>query len=313
MAEITAGLVKELREKTGVGMMDCKKALAENNGDLEASIDWLRAKGLSKAAKKADRAAAEGLVGIVAEGRHGAAIEFNSETDFVARNETFQKAVSGVTQIALAKKGDLPAILAAPAPDGSGTVQDQITSLIATIGENMTLRRAAYLKVESGTVGSYIHNVIAPGLGRIGILVALESTGEGEALNAFAKKLAQHIAAAGPVALSEADIPAERLERERAVALEQVKEDPKLAGKPQNVLDGAVNGKVRKVMEEIVLLKQKFIHDDKLTVEAAAKAAEKDVGAPVKVAAFVRFQLGEGVEKPKDDFAAEVAGMTAKG
>jgi elongation factor Ts len=309
MAEITAGLVKELREKTGVGMMDCKKALAENGGDLEASIDWLRAKGLSKAAKKADRAAAEGLVGIEVAGNKAAAIEFNSETDFVARNDQFQSAASAIAKIGLEKNGDRDAILAAKSPDGDGTVSDMITRLIATIGENMTMRRSAALSVNKGAIGSYVHASIAPGLGRIGVLVAVESEAAGEELDALAKKLAQHIAAAGPIALSDADIPAERMERERAVAIEQVKEDPKLVGKPQNVIDGAVNGKVRKVLEELVLLKQKYIHDDKATVEQAVQNAAKALGKPVAITKFVRFALGEGVEKKVDDFAAEVAAM----
>jgi elongation factor Ts len=309
MAEITAALVKELREKTGVGMMDCKKALAENGGDLEASIDWLRAKGLSKAAKKADRAAAEGLVGVEVAATKAAAIEFNSETDFVARNEQFQRAASALAKIALDKKGDRDAVLAAPAPEGGGSVNDMITGLIATIGENMTLRRVDAVSVNKGAIGSYVHAAIAPGLGRIGVLVAVESEAEGEELDAFAKKVAQHIAAAAPIALSDADIPAERMERERAVAIEQVKEDPKLAGKPQNVIDGAVNGKVRKVLEELVLLKQKYIHDDKATVELAVQNIAKTVGKPVAITRFVRFALGEGVEKKQDDFAAEVAAM----
>lgn len=315
MAEISAALVKQLREKTDAPMMDCKRALTESNGDLEAAVDWLRAKGISKAAKKADRAAAEGLVGVrlARQGAqaHGAAIELNSETDFVARNVQFQRAAANVAQIALAHKGDVAAILAAPAPE-AGSIQDMITGLIATIGENMTLRRAAYLEVASGAVASYVHAQVGEGLGRIGVLVALESEKPGDALDAFANQLAQHVAAAAPIALRDSDIPAERLERERAVALEQVRGDEKLVGKPQQVLDGAVNGKVRKVLEELVLLKQKFIHDDKLTVEQAVKAAEKDVGAPIVVKGFVRFQLGEGVEKKVDDFAAEVAATIGK-
>jgi elongation factor Ts len=310
MAEISAALVKELREKTGAGMMDCKKALAENAGEIEASIDWLRAKGIAKAGTKADRAAAEGLVALVLEPKKGAMIELNSETDFVARNEQFQAAASAISPLAIVHNGDREAILAASATVGEGTVSTMITNLVATIGENITLRRAGAVSVTNGVVASYIHAQIAPGLGRIGVLVALESEGAVEPLDVFGKKLAQHIAAAGPVALSESDVPTERLDRERAVALEQVKEDPKLVGKPQNVLDGAVNGKVRKVLEEIVLLKQKFIHDDKLTVEQAVQAAAKDVGAPVALTSFLLFKLGEGVEKAKDDFAAEVASMT---
>lgn len=315
MAEISAALVKQLREKTDAPMMDCKRALTESGGDLEAAVDWLRAKGISKAAKKADRAAAEGLVGVklARQGNQasGAAIELNSETDFVARNVQFQRAAGSIATIALAQKGDVAAILAAPAPDG-GSVQDMITGLIATIGENMTLRRAAYLEVPSGTVVSYVHAQVGEGLGRIAVLVALESEKTGDALEAFANQLAQHVAAAAPIALSDSDIPAERLERERAVALEQVKGDPKLEGKPQQVLDGAVNGKVRKVLEDLVLLKQKFIHDDKLTVEQAVKAAEKSVGGGIVLKGFVRFQLGEGVEKKAEDFAAEVAATIGK-
>lgn len=316
MAEISAALVKQLREKTDAPMMDCKRALTESGGDLEAAVDWLRAKGISKAAKKADRAAAEGLVGVrlAQEGAsaRGAAIELNSETDFVARNLQFQRAAAGIADVALAHKGEVAAILAAPAPEG-GTIQEMITGLIATIGENMTLRRAAYLEVDSGAVVSYVHAQIADGLGRIAVLVALESAKPGAALDALANQIAQHVAAAAPIALSDGDIPAERLERERAVALEQVKGDPKLAGKPQQVLDGAVTGKVRKVLEDLVLLKQKFIHDDKLTVEQAVKAAEKEIGAPITLKGFVRFQLGEGVEKKVDDFAAEVAATIGKG
>lgn len=316
MAEISAALVKQLRDKTDAPMMDCKRALKESDGDLEAAVDWLRAKGISKAATKADRAAAEGLVGVrlAQDGARvrGVAIELNSETDFVARNVQFQRAATIVSAVALTEKGDVSAILAAAAPDG-GTIQDMITGLIATIGENMTLRRAAYLEVSSGAIASYVHAQIAEGLGRIAVLVALESTKPSDALDALANQLAQHVAAAAPIALSDADIPAERLERERAVALEQVKGDPKLAGKPQQVLDGAVTGKVRKVLEDLVLLRQKFIHDDKLTVEQAVKAAEKEVGAPITVKGFVRFQLGEGIEKKVDDFAAEVAATIGKG
>lgn len=311
MADVSASLVKELREKTGAGMMDCKKALTETGGDIEAAVDWLRAKGLSKAAKKADRAAAEGLVAVALRkqggGAVGAAIELNSETDFVARNETFQKAATAIAKIGLDADGDVSAILAAKAPDGDGAVQDMITRLIATIGENMTLRRAAALAVEQGVVVSYVHGAVTEGAGRIGVLVALSSAGDVAMLEEFGRKVAMHVAAAAPIALTEAEVPAERIERERAIALETVKEDPKLVGKPQNVIDGAVNGKVRKVLEELVLLKQKFVHAPDVTVDAAVKAAEKDVGAPLKIEGFVRFQLGDGVEKPKDDFAAEVA------
>ena len=310
MAEITAALVKELREKTGVGMMDCKKALAETNGDLEAAIDWLRAKGLSKAAKKADRAAAEGLVGVAVDGTRGAVIEFNSETDFVARNEGFQKAAGQFAKAALANKGDRDKILAAPGE--GGTIQEQITQLIATIGENMSLRRVDYVDVADGVVVPYVHGAVADGLGRIGVLVALESKGKQDVLTDVAKKVAMHVAATGPLALSDSEVPADAVARERAVYEEQVKEDPKMVGKPDNVLKGVVEGRLRKFFEEVVLTKQKFVMAPDQTVEAWVKAAEKDAGAPIKIAAFKYFRLGEGVEKPKDDFAAEVAGMTGK-
>ncbi|KAF0187289.1 MAG: elongation factor Ts [Hyphomonadaceae bacterium] len=310
MAEITAALVKELREKTGVGMMDCKKALGETSGDLEAAVDWLRAKGLSKAAKKADRAAAEGLVGVAVSGNKGAIIEFNSETDFVARNEGFQKAAAQFASTALAAKGDHDKLLSAPG--AGGTVSDQITQLISTIGENMTLRRSSYVEVSEGVVAPYVHSQVADGLGRIGVLVALESKGKTDVLMDVAKKVAMHVAATGPLALADSEVPAEAVARERAVYEEQVKEDPKMVGKPENVLKGVVEGRLRKFFEEVVLTKQKFVMAPDQTVEAWVKAAEKDAGAPIKIAAFRYFRLGEGVEKPKDDFAAEVAGMTGK-
>jgi elongation factor Ts len=314
MAEVTAALVKELREKTGAGMMDCKKALAETDGDIEAAVDWLRAKGLSKAAKKADRAAAEGLVAVASEragaGARAALIEFNAETDFVARNQTFQDAARSFAAIALAQGGDLDKTLAASAP-GGGTVSDAVTGLIATIGENMTLRRAASLSVEEGTVAVYLHNAVAEGLGRIGVLVALQSSGKVEVLEDLGRKIAMHIAATNPLALSEADVPADRLERERTVLLEQISQDPKSADKPKQVQEKMLEGRIRKFLEESVLLKQAFVVNPDLTVEAAVKEAEKPAGAPIVVKAFVRFALGEGVEKaPAGDFAAEVAALT---
>jgi elongation factor Ts len=315
MAEISAALVKELRDKTGAGMMDCKKALSENSGDIEAAIDWLRAKGLSKAAKKADRAAAEALVAATSArdgaGGKAAMIEFNAETDFVARNDTFQAAARSFAQAALKVDGDLAKLLAQPSPNGDGTVQDAVTSLIATIGENMMLRRSASLAVNPGAVGVYIHNAVSEGLGRLGVMVALESAGSAPALEDLARKIAMHVAATNPVALSEAEVPAERLEREKAILAEQIAQDPKAAGKPQQVLDKMMEGRIRKFLEEVVLLKQSFVVNPDLTVEAAVKAAEKDVGAPITVKAFVRFALGEGVDKgPESDFAAEVAAMT---
>jgi elongation factor Ts len=311
MAEITAALVKDLREKTGVGMMDCKKALAENNGDLEASIDWLRAKGLSKAAKKADRAAAEGIVAIALAGKQGAVVELNSETDFVARNADFQKAAGAFAKLALTADTH-DALLIAP-HDGQ-KVSDAVTNLVATIGENITLRRSAKIQVENGAIAAYVHSKVdgSDNLGRIAVLVALESTGDTAALESFGKKVAMHIASANPLALSESEIPAERTEREKSVILEQIKEDPKAAGKPQQVLDKMLEGRMRKFFEESVLTKQAFVLNPDQTVEAAAKDVEKAVGAPVKIAGFVRFAVGEGVEKRQDDFAAEVASMTGK-
>lgn len=311
MAEITAALVKDLREKTGVGMMDCKKALGETNGDLEAAIDWLRAKGLSKAAKKADRAAAEGIVAIAIAADHGTVIELNSETDFVARNADFQKAAGDFAKLAL-KAADHDALLNS-VHEGQ-KVSEAVTQLIATIGENITLRRSAKLQVENGIIAAYVHAKVdgQEHIGRIAVMVALESTGKKEELESFGKKLAMHIASANPLALSEADIPADRIEREKAVLLEQLKEDPKAAGKPQQVLDKMIEGRMRKFFEESVLTKQAFILNPDQTVEAAVADAAKAAGAPVAIKAFVRFGVGEGVEKKTDDFAAEVAAMSGQ-
>jgi elongation factor Ts len=288
-------------------MMDCKKALAENNGDLEASVDWLRAKGLSKAAKKADRAAAEGVVAAAVSGNAGAVIELNSETDFVARNADFQKAASSYAKLALSA-ADHNALLTAKT--GAGSVQDEVTNLIATIGENITLRRSAKIAVGDGVVVSYVHNAITDGVGRIGVLVAIESTGEKAALEKFGKGVAMHIAASNPLALTEGDIPADRVDREKAVLVEQIKEDPKAQGKPDQVIEKMLEGRLRKFFEESVLLKQAFVMNPEQTVEAAAAEAAKAAGAPVSVKAFVRFAVGEGVEKRTDDFAAEVAAMS---
>ena len=309
MAEITAALVKDLREKTGVGMMDCKKALAENNGDLEASIDWLRAKGLSRAAKKADRAAAEGIVAIAMGIGQGSVVELNSETDFVARNSDFQNAAGAFAKLAL-KSGDHQSLL--EAPHEGQKVSDAVTGLIATIGENITLRRSAKLNVQDGVVAAYVHSKVdgADHLGRLAVLVALESKGEKAALESFGKKVAMHIASANPLALSETDIPPDRVEREKTVLLEQIKEDPKAQGKPQQVLDKMLEGRMRKFFEESVLSKQAFVLNPDQTVEAALKDAEKAAGAPIRIASFVRFAVGEGVEKRAGDFAAEVAAMS---
>ena len=310
MAEVSAALVKELREKTGVGMMDCKKALAENNGDLEASIDWLRAKGLSKAAKKAERAAAEGVIALAAGDKGAALIELNSETDFVARNETFQNAARGYAKIALAKKGDHDALLAAPAPGGAGAVSDEVTALIASIGENITLRRSAFLGVSEGAVASYVHNAVADGMGRIGVLVAAQSSGKRDVVEDIARKVAMHIAAFSPLALSESDIDPERVAREKAILVQQIQEDPKSAGKPDSVIEKMLEGRLRKFFEESVLLKQAFALNPDQKVEAAVAEAAKAAGAPITITAFIRLAVGEGVEKKTGDFAAEVAAMS---
>ncbi|MES1157137.1 MAG: translation elongation factor Ts [Alphaproteobacteria bacterium] len=310
MAEITAALVKDLREKTGAGMMDCKKALSETNGEMEAAIDWLRAKGLSKAAKKAERAAAEGVVAVEVAGSRAALIELNSETDFVARNADFQKAAHAFATLAL-DAVDHNALLAAKHPSGS-SVADHVTGLIATIGENITLRRSAALAVEPGLVAAYVHGKVenADNMGRIGVLVAVQSTGDKAVLTDIGKKVAMHIASANPLALNESDVPTDRVEREKAVLLEQIKEDPKAQGKPQQVLDKMLEGRLRKFFEESVLLKQAFVFNPDQTVDAAVKEAAKAAGAPIEIKAFVRFAVGEGVEKKADDFAAEVAAMS---
>ena len=299
MATITAAMVKDLRETTGVGMMDCKQALTANNGDIEASIDWLRKKGLAKAAKKSDRIAAEGLVGIIAHGHTGAVTEVNSETDFVARNETFQTMAKGIAEAALGAKGDLDKLAAAKFPGGKGTVADTIKEMIGTIGENMTLRRTAYLDVKKGAVASYIHNQMAPGLGKIGVIVALESTGDADALKSFGRQVAMHIAAANPQAVDVESLDQAVVERERAVLSEQAKE----SGKPANVIDKMVEGRIRKFYEEVVLLAQAFVHDPDTTVAKAIAAAEKAAGAPIKITGFHRFALGEGIDRTSEETA----------
>jgi elongation factor Ts len=308
MAEITAALVKDLREKTGAGMMDCKKALTETSGDIESAVDWLRKKGLSQAAKKAGRVAAEGLIGVATKGNRGAMIEINAETDFVARNDSFQDLVRKTTEIAVASGDDVEKIKSAAYPDG-GTVADKLTSLIATIGENMSLRRAINLSVGSGVVTSYVHSATAPGLGKIGVLVALESTGNAEKLTALGKDLAMHIAAANPMSVSVAELDAAAIERERNVLTEQAKS----SGRPDNVIAKMVEGRLRKFYEDVVLLEQPFVKDPDSRVSAVVEKAGKEIGAPVKVAAFRRFALGEGIERAANDFAAEVAAQAQLG
>lgn len=309
MTNITAAMVKELREKTGAGMMDCKGALSENAGDMEAAVDWLRTKGLAKAAKKAGRVAAEGLVGVAAGGQSGAVVEVNSETDFVARNENFQKMVTDISGVALSGNGDFDALLQAGYPGASKTVQEYVTEMVGTIGENMNVRRSAQVSVSKGVVASYMHSQVAPRLGKIGVLVGLESDGDTEKLAAFGKQVAMHIAATNPLALTADELDQEIVERERAIFAEQARE----SGKPEEIIGKMVEGRLRKFYEESVLLSQTFVIDGENTVEKAVKAAEADVGAPVKLTGFVRYALGEGIEKAEDDFAAEVAAAAAGG
>lgn len=302
MAEITAASVKELRERTGAGMMDCKKALSETDGNLEAAVDWLRAKGLAAAAKKAGRTAAEGLIAVVVEGARGAAVEVNSETDFVAKNEKFQDFARNVATLALAHGADVDALGAAHYP-GGGTVQEKLTENIATIGENQSLRRAALLEVTEGAVVSYVHNAVVPGLGKIGVLVALESAAPAEALQVLGKQIAMHIAAANPLALTGDSLDPSMIERERAIAIEKAKE----SGKPQNIAEKMVEGSLAKFRKDNALLSQLFVMDNKTPVAEVIASAAKDAGTGIELKGFVRFQLGEGIEREQSDFAAEVA------
>lgn len=303
MAELTAALVKELREKTGAGMLDCKKALTECNCDIETAVDWLRKKGLASAAKKAGRVAAEGLVAVAAKGTTGTVLEVNSETDFVARNDQFQAMARQSCDAALAASlNDIEALKTAKLPDGK-SVADTITNLIATIGENMSLRRVKTISVGQGVVSSYVHSAVSPGLGKIGVLVALESSGDAAKLAELGKQLAMHIAAAKPEALSIADVDQAKVAREKSV----VEETVKASGKPADIVAKMVEGRMRKYYEEVVLLEQPYIMNDKQKVSAAIEEASKTVGAPVKLVAFERYGLGEGIEKQQSDFAAEVA------
>jgi elongation factor Ts len=301
MAEITASMVKDLREKTGAGMMDCKKALSETGGDLEAAVDWLRAKGIAKAARKASRVAAEGLIGLAVEGRRAALVEVNSETDFVARNPDFQAMVNAVAAAALKTKGDVAALRAAPYQGSGPSIADKLSEMVATIGENMNVRRTAMLSVDQGVIGSYLHNQIAPGLGKIGVLVAVESSASPEKLAGFARQLAMHIAATNPVALDLSGVSPEVLEREKAILAE------KNAGKPANVLQRIFESGLKSFAKDHTLLEQAYVHDGTKSVAQALKEAEVQSGAPLRILGFVRFQLGEGIEKEAGDFAAEVA------
>ena len=296
MTQISAALVKDLREKTGAGMMDCKVALTETQGDIEAAIDWLRKKGLAKAAKKSGRVAADGLVGVAVEANFGVVVEVNSETDFVARNDDFQALVRGVVAVALDKGADAEAeaVKGAHYP-GGGTVAEAIANAIATIGENITLRRAQGLHVAHGVIGHYVHGQIADGLGRIGVIVALESTGSRDALTALGRQIAMHIAAASPIALDAAAIDPAVIAREKAVLAD------KNAGKPPHVLEKIVESGLKTYYKEVCLIDQAFVHDSSKSVAQAVKEAEKTVGAPIALKGFVRYALGEGIEKPAEE------------
>jgi len=302
MADITAAMVKDLRDKSGAGMMDCKKALSETGGEMDAAMDWLRTKGLAAAAKKSSRTAAEGLVGVAVAGTKGAAVEVNSETDFVAKNDQFQTFVREVTQIALATGGDVEALKAETMPSGK-TVEEVLTNNVATIGENQSLRRSRTLEVSKGAVVPYIHNAAAPGLGKIGVLVALESEASDEVLQTLGKQLAMHIAAAFPKALNEADLDESEIERERAIATEKASE----SGKPADIIAKMVEGGIAKYRKEHALVSQLFVMDSKTKISDVVAKAGKDAGAEIKLVDYVRFQLGEGIEKEQSDFAAEVA------
>ncbi len=309
MSAISASMVKELRDKTGAGMMDCKNALTEMKGDMEQAVDWLRKKGLAKAANKSGRIAADGLIGLAGSGKSAALVEVNAETDFVARNDQFRDMVTTVAALALKAGGDAEKTKSMPWPGGTGTVSDHVAELIAKIGENMTFRRAKAVSVGNGVVSTYMHNAAAPGLGKIGVLVALESSGNAEALDQFGKQLAMHIAAANPLAVTVKDIPADAIERERSVYTEQAQ----ASGKPADIVAKMVEGRLKKeFFQQVALMEQVFVVDGKETVANAIKAAEKAVGGPIAVKEFVRMALGEGIAKAQTDFAAEVAAMTKK-
>jgi elongation factor Ts len=301
MANISAQMVKELRESTGAGMMDCKAALSETNGDMTAAQDWLRKKGLSKAAKKAGRVAAEGLIGVLVQGTRGVVVEVNSETDFVARNDLFQGLVKMIADVALTAGTDVEKINAAKA--GSITVAESISETIAKIGENMTLRRAAGLSVGKGAIGAYVHNAVTDGLGKIGVIVALESAGKTDELSELARLLAQHVAAANPQAVDPSGLDPAVVEREKNVLADKFKQQ----GKPANVIEKIVESGLKTFYKEVCLLEQAYIRDDKKSVSQVLKEAEGKAGGPIKVAGFVRYALGEGIEKQETDFAAEVA------
>lgn len=300
---VTATLVKELRERTGAGMMDCKRALDDTKGDLEGAVDWLRKKGLAAAAKKAGRVAADGLIGVTTKGPGGAVVEVNSETDFVARNKDFQAFVRAVSGLAVDGGGELESLLRTAYPGTGRNVEEELTQLIATIGENLVLRRVKRLAVDQGLVASYVHNALGPGIGKIGVIVALASAASTEHLAALGKQLAMHVAAASPLYLDISSVPAEALDRERAVLREQAR----ASGKAEGIVERMVDGRLRKFYEEVVLLEQIFVVDQETKIAKVVEAAAKEAGAPIQVTGFARFALGEGIERQRTDFAAEVA------
>jgi elongation factor Ts len=307
MANITASMVKELRDQTGAGMMDCKAALTETGGNLEEAVDWLRKKGLMKAAKKAGRVAAEGLVGVAVGADAGALVEVNSETDFVARNDEFKTFVKRAAELGLEAGGDLEALLAKPM-GGGANVADQLTALVAKIGENMSVRRVAAIAVSPGVVSSYVHNAASPELGKIGVLVGLKSSAPKDKLEALGKQLAMHVAAAAPLALTVAHLPADVVERERNVQRELARQ----SGKPENVIEKMIEGRMRKFYEESVLLSQIFVIDGETSIAKVLEKASKDFGTPVAIEGFVRFQVGEGIEKAEGDFSDEVSKLAGR-
>jgi elongation factor Ts len=306
MANITGPMVKELRDKTGAGMMDCKTALVETNGNMEEAIDWLRKKGITKAAKKAGRAAAEGLIGVATGGHIGALVEVNAETDFVARNEEFKDFVKSAARITLEEEGDLEKTLARPM--GANSVQHTLTELVAKIGENMSVRRTVMLRVDPGVVSAYVHNASSPELGKIGVLVGLKSTADKDKLNALGKQIAMHVAAANPLALTVEHLDPALVAKERDIQAELARQ----SGKPENVIEKMLEGRMRKYYEETVLLQQTFLIDGETRIDKLLEKASKDLGAPVTIEGYVRFQVGEGIEKVESDFADEVAKMSGQ-
>ncbi|MEQ8296557.1 MAG: translation elongation factor Ts [Nitratireductor sp.] len=305
---ISAAQVKELREMTGAGMMDCKSALKETGGDMEAAVDFLRKKGVAKADKKAGRTAAEGLIGVAADANAGIVVEVNSETDFVARNEAFQDLVRNIATVALSTDGSTNAVAQVAYPGTGKPVVDQVRDAIATIGENMSLRRSAKLTVGQGAVATYVHNAVGDNLGKLGVLVGIETAGDAEAARGFARQVAMHVAATNPMALTTEELDPTAVARERDIFADQAR----ASGKPDNIIDKMVEGRLRKFYEEVVLLKQAFVINPDLTVEQALKEAEATIGAPAKLTGFVRFALGEGIEREESDFAAEVAAAVKK-